>query len=778
MKYKKLLAPLSIILIFIVMILIISYTPILVRFKNNGKLIINEVLPINKNVIDVEGNYYDYIELYNGNDYDINLEGYHLSDDSLNLKKWTFPEVTIKANSYLLVYTSGLDTYKNNTLHTNFKLNSKGETLTLSNKNADVLSRLYYEKTNKDTSYGYNGKEYVYFYNPTPGSINDSDYSKEPITIEETKIITGSSLVKEIRINEVEAVNKDVIELKNLADKDIDLSNYYLMDNSDTKQVLSGTIKANSYLVISDLTFGINNTNEKIRLFKDDNLIDTYNVGKLRSGISSGINSDNDHVYYKEITLGRENSNNYYLGYSNEVIYSIDGGYVDKGTTVELSSNDNSTIYYTLDGSYPNNRSSVYTEPIKIDRNVVIKTIAYKDNYLESDITSRTYIVDRKHDLPVVSLSTDSYNLFGTNGIISNYKQDSNRPISFEYYENGKLGTSFNGDTKLSGMDSREQPQKSMAIYLRKEYGKSEVTYPFFGELKTYSSLLLRNAGEDPKRIRIMDAVLTRTLDGQMDIDIQDYRPVVVYINGEYYGMYNLREKLNSDYIETNYKINKEEINLVRYKTATKGSIDDYNNLLNYINTHNVKAPKVYEYIKNEIDIQELINYVIAEAYYGNTDLGNIRYWKANDGKWRFMLYDLDWSMWNSNLNISYPVLDTGMPAKTYLYSVYFITRELYKNEEFKDLYLKTLSYHLKNTFIPSRMNKIVDDLAKEIESELPYHFNKWKEYHMTMDKWHNNINSFKNMIELRYRVVTSRIKEEFSLTTEEYNKYFGDLNE
>ena len=143
------------------------------------------------------------------------------------------------------------------------------------------------------------------------------------------------------------------------------------------------------------------------------------------------------------------------------------------------------------------------------------------------------------------------------------------------------------------------------------------------------------------------------------------------------------------------------------------------------------------------------------------------------------MLYDLDWSMWNTSSNFAYPVLNQNIPAVTYQYTSIEITRKLYQNSEFRDLYLKTLSYHLKNTFNPTRMNKIVDELASEIESEIPYHINRWRGsgmYPTSVDGWHNSVNNFKNTINNRYNTVLSRLRSELRLSYDEYEKYFGDV--
>ena len=911
MKRVNKLEILLIFVIFIVLFLIIISTPLIYRYKNDGLLIINEVMSSNKTTYaDNYGKYSDYIEIYNGYDYEINLKGYYLSDDNFNLKKWSFPDVIIKPNDYLVIYATGKNITEDGIIHTNFKLSQNGEVLTLSNKKANPLSRIYYTKTAPDTSYGYNGKAYVYYYVSTPGKVNSINYSKDPITIGEStlklmiteysynnsskielyngesydidlenyylsndikepykyalpkviikansylvinntaknkyekdeihsnfildsndKVIILSdskkntiskinlkdfgsgyscglynnswhiykessfgdsntdnyltetkSIGKKVAVNEV---STSFIELKNLTNEIIDLKDYALSDNSDNiKNLTNKTIQANGYISInvSELPFGINNGNETIYLYNNGKIIDTYEVGRLTNNVSSGLDAKGNRVYYTKITKGAANASESYAGYALNPVFSTNGGYLEKDTKVSLTTGDNSDIYYTIDGSFPSNKSKKYTGEITITKTTVLKAIAYKDGYLPSDIISRTFFTNH-HDIAIVSISTDYSNLFGYAGIITNYHQNNHKKINFEFYESdGSLGTSFVGDTKLSGMDSRERAQKSMSVYLRKEYGLKEVTYPFFGnyENTTYSSFLLRNAGEDPKNIRIMDAVLTQTLKGQMDIDMQDYRPVVVYINGEYYGLFNLREKMNADYAVTKFNADKDKIDLVKYMSAKHGSVSDYNNLVNYINSHDPANKDVYNYIKTKLDVEELCNYWIAESYYGNSDLGNIKYWREKDGKWRFMLYDLDWSMWNTTSNMSYPVLNTRIPAVTYVYSSIEITRRLYRNAEFKDLYLKTLAYHLKNTFNPERMNKIVDELAKEIEPEMPNHIKRWNSLGpSSMTAWHNNLNNFKQMIKNRYNYIVKNVKSQFSLSNDEYNKYFGEL--
>lgn len=908
--------------IFLLLFILVVFTPEINKYKNNGSLIINEVMTSNHETIaDSTGNYYDYIELYNGYDYDINLKDYYLSDDDINTKKWKFPDVTIKSKDYLLVYASGLDNSEFD-IHTNFKLSNKGEVITLSDKNGRSISKIKVDKTLSDTSYGYDGKKYVYYYVGTPNEKNSGLTSKKAIesvksnlklyineyiiakssgesvielyndedsdinlknfvittgnssytfpdviikskdyfvlsdiklnatdnlrllngykneiastTIKDVEIdnsiglykgiyeyyeipsigslnddtyIKDKDSTKDIIINEVSSVGSEWIELKNITDSDINLSKYSITDNSGKLVKLPDVIiKGNGYYVMygSDSIatsngtlytgFHINNTNERLKLYKNNNLIDTFDVGRLSSGMSSGI-FDGKKVYYTEATKGYQNSNNYYLGYSMEPIFSVNGGYVENETMISISVDDDSKIYYTLDGSFPSRNSKEYDGPIKVDKTTVIKAISYKEGYIGSKEVSRTFIVGRKHDIAFVSISSNPDSFYSNtegilvNGYYYNFKRDWERQIDFEFYEpDGTLGISFTGGTKLVGQDSREEPQKSMAIYLREAYGTSSITYPFFknSDVTSFKSFVLRNSGEDPNRIKIKDSFLANVLKGQMDIDMQEYRPVAVYINGAYYGLYNLREKVNENYIVSNYGYEKGTNDLIKGDTnAQAGSISNYNDLLYYIRNHDTRNDDVYKYLETQIDMQELANYWVARTYYAETDTGNIRVWKNNNGKWRWVLYDQDWSLYPT----LYRYVDLFYPFEPYGHGIgnYFsttITYRLWQNWNFRDLYLKTFSYHMKNTFNPDRMINILDEMTKEVESEMPYHIDRWYYDYVSagkvpiksMDNWYANLDKLKSMIRERYDLVKRNLKSEFRLSDYEYNLYFGDL--
>ena len=315
-------------MVVIIIFLLVLSLGLVVMFTNQnvsnyGKLYINEIMVSNVDTIsDEDGEYSDYIELYNGYDFDIDLTGYHLSDKEYQTSKYVLPNVTIKAKSYLLIFASGKDKY-DEYIHTNFKLNKDGETVTLSDDSNNILSKVKYGSTLVNTSYGYNGRKYVYYYKGTPNLKNEGKTSDRPITIHSdnpklkiTEYITDNKIVYDSMGN-----YSPMIEIYNYG-KDVNLKGMYLSDsdtNNTKYQLPDVTIKKDEYLVIYLSGKDMVNNNEIHANFKiksgekitisnqNAKVIDSVVVKELPLNTSYGLYEDKWY-YYPTPMFGKLNS--------------------------------------------------------------------------------------------------------------------------------------------------------------------------------------------------------------------------------------------------------------------------------------------------------------------------------------------------------------------------------------------------------------------------------------------------------------------------------------
>lgn len=308
-------------IIIIILFIIISLILLLIPKLNNSfiisdKLYINEILVNNTYThLNDDLEYSDYIEIYNGYKHKINLENYHLSDSEFKTNKWTFPEIIINPGEYLIVYASGLDkcNLETKVCHTNFKLNSDGETLTLTDKSNNIINKFTYPKTSNDISYGYNGRIYTFLNNPTPKKKNTSKIKYQKLDIKD--IYINEYMIYNQRNNyNIDGNYLDFIEIYNNTNKDIKLNNIYLSDdiNDLTKYKLPNiNINKNDYLLVylGDISsikdnqiitnFKLSNNDKYIIISNGKKIIDKVEIVELYDNISYGIKNDKWYYFTK-----------------------------------------------------------------------------------------------------------------------------------------------------------------------------------------------------------------------------------------------------------------------------------------------------------------------------------------------------------------------------------------------------------------------------------------------------------------------------------------------
>lgn len=772
---------------------------------------------------DDEGDFVSWVELYNSTDKDINLKGCSLSDDFSNKTKWTFPSVRIKAGEYLVVYLSGkTKAYEKDStvIHADFVLNGEEEFLYIFDKNSKVIDSAQVFDLTSNLTCGRpadNVETFAFFAKATPGKAN----KLKAFESVDSARYTGN---KSISITEVAAVNTtvpqssqgeyfDYVELYNNTSKDINLKDYKLSDSKKAesfKTLPDKVLKSGEYIAIycddTDrvsattgniyISMGLNRYGETVYLIdKNGIVIDSLEYSRLSSGYCAGrdINSTDDVLYYSTLTPAKKNPTKTLLSAVSNPEFSQSSTYLEKGSEISISCSDSQAqIRYTTDGSVPTEKSTLYTSPITVTKTVAIRAKVFKDGYVPSDAVSATYIVGRKHDLPVVFLTTDDDNLYDYNTGIwadgpgkssefpyvgANYWQDWERPINFEYMTtDGVSQLQFDAGIKVFGQYSRALDQKSVSINLRDKYGIKEVCYPFFedNDVNVFSSFVLRNGGQDFSKSHIRDAFCAMVIKNSIDVDFMDYQPVVTYVNGKYHGIYDLREKLDEDYLANHRGIDSDNVDFIKGNSIVqRGSIDNYKELLEYISSHDMTDTKCYEYVCSQIDIDELISYWMCESFFTNTDTGNIRFYRENtDGsKWRWIFFDADWALFPSTYTWNY--IDNYLNPNGHGVGRAFKTTimvNLMKNSSFRTRVLEIHSEHLKTTFDTDRMLKIYDELIKEIKTEMPYHCERWNA--ISYKAWESSTEVLRNIISEKRAIFIEDMKESFKMTKEEIEKY------
>ncbi len=540
--------------------------------------------------------------------------------------------------------------------------------------------------------------------------------------------------------------------------------------------------------------FSLDMDGEFIALFDPDGvLVDSFSFGAQIPDVSFGRYPDgsSDFIYMPEPSC--LDSNNPGLvdafGFSDTVTFSQSGGFYNGSQDIELSiPSPTASIRYTTDGSWPDSKSKIYYSPIHISSNRVIRARSFDEGALPSPVYTETYLINQETSLPVLSISTNpdyffswNYGIYvvGSNGIKGNcidsavnFNQPWERAINFEYYgQDGERKVNQVVGAKIAGRCSRTRPMKPLGIYARKKYGKKGIDgYQFFNSknLTSPKSLYLRNSGTEAYSTYLRDGFMQTLIMDRMDMDYQAYQPITLFINGKYWGIHNLREKMNEDYVESNYGIDPDSIDLLEYNTLKSlervyaGDRLLYDGFLEYISSHDLTIPENYEYVKTQMDVGEFMNIHIANIYFENEDWpnNNNKFWRERGpkGKWRWYMFDLDFGFgyWPKSGNTVHWVFGDSPDSE--------IAAKIKHNEEFRNEFVQRMASHLNTTFQTERVLTILDSLKGNIDQEIYRHVERWGNP-WSHNKWERNVQEVVDFTHGRTAIVIPQIMGECDLS-------------
>jgi hypothetical protein len=540
----------------------------------------------------------------------------------------------------------------------------------------------------------------------------------------------------------------DWVEIYNGSNETVSLNNYYLTDN--ISDIYKWQIKTNDeiepygyQLIWADgmntglhASFKLSADGEELALISPNGeIIDSISFKYQEPNISMGRETDGaqNWVFFTDATPGEQN-----IGASfSEIVYNTPliqpfGGIYQTSVQVNIESKFGGEVRYTLNGAEPDKNSLIATTPIPINGTTVIRARIFKQGQKPGPIVTQTYFIDTNSEigeLPIVAISTHPDNFWDSEkGIyVQNYKPEWEIPVNIELFENdGSDRAAFNlmAGVKVNALYAWKLPQKMLGVYFRKEYGEGKLDYPLIYEKdrKKYDSFALRASGSDWTYTLFRDGIAQNATYDYTQVDNSGFRACVVYVNGEYMGIHNIREKINDDYVIQNFNIPEDSIYMVEYEEyAEEGgeeALEEYNKLID-LTKKDLTLAENWLAVENEMDIDNFTDLVVAELWSGNTSIDhNVMAWKpVNKGKWRWILNDIDRGFFNPDDHLmDFYIKQNSWPLK-----------ELANNPEYIHHLGKRTADHLFTTYHPDRILPLIDRHKNTINDEIPRHVARWE---------------------------------------------------
>jgi len=637
-------------------------------------------------------------------------------------------------------------------------------------------------------------------------------------------LIQEKSLPQSLYINEIMASNttaiadpdyhaySDWFELYNNNLFPINLKNYSVTDDfSQPQKFIFQTdviVPPQGHIVIwcdgkdtgNHTNFKLSASGQQACLFNPlGKVVDSITFFLQQTDISFGRFPDGKAAWYNffPASPGKENLSTSFYNKLPEPSVSHQSGFYNAPIAVTVSFPDFvDAVRYTLNGTIPTEASAEFIQPLHIDSTSVLRVRAFKNGYLPSNTLTFSYFINEPTTLPIFSLVTDPANFFsdsigiyvaGINGITAlcsdgpkNWNQDWERQIELEFFEQDRsLAFRTSAGVKIYGGCSRIYPMKSLAFYFRPEYGMGTLNYRMFSNLliNEFENIVLRSGAQDWWRTMCREEIAQSLIEQGMKVDHQAYRPSILFINGQYWGIHNIREKLDDNYLAAHFGVDKDSIDLIQISkagSANYGDIIAYNEMMAFFTNYNIAAASNYEHVKSIVDIDEYIDYQIAEIFSANGDWpgSNMKLWRERSpkGKWRWMIYDLDFTF-GGNGNGQYfsntLALATATDGPSWPNPPWatLMLRKLLENTEFRNEFIQRFAVHMNTTYEPAHVISVIDSLSGVIASEIPRHKQRW-EKSITMGKdWLVNVQVMRDFALNRAAAMREFITAKFNLS-------------
>lgn len=782
-----------------------SFFSLLILFISSfsfGQLVINEGSNKNYSVLaDEDGDYEDWIEIYNSGTTAIDLFNYSLSDNSTP-GEWFFPHQIIQPNEYIIVFCSeknrfastpftnvlidstfqpqpGWNThyfttpfywdgvsnivlnlctynsfYECNSIHSQSTTNFNSATIALNypgsacgfsgGSNAQQRPNIRFNSSIIGTGTIQNG-----YYDYPSAYSNWYEGARQQYLYSASELISAG-----LSPGNIDSLSFDVIATCPTSLQFIELS----MSNTGINSLSPNFVPATGNF--HHTNFKISSTGETIKLYNPSGTV----VSALNVNCGPGYDISVGHFLDGSGTLKRFSSptpgvsNNNSIpsdGYAAAPVFSITSGIYTSPISVSITdlNNPTATIYYTLDGSDPNENSTLWNgTPIYIFQSKILRARSYVNGLIPSTISSSSYLFNVHHTTPIISVISDPQNLFGPSGMFDNPSLDLLKNASIDYFDStlnhNLLFSRRAGIIMDGGWGSRGLPQRPFRIKFDDGVlGQGPISgfiIPDRTNRNQYSDFMLRNGSNQYLILPHKDAAQTKMMGDGTNNYYSAWRPASVYINGEYWGLYELREKFNTEMFEIYDGAIENTIEILGSSAqygfqlrAIEGDVQNFYNSYNLFSQINPLDTNFWTQADQYFDMIYYNDYIIGELWMNNADWGfnynNLKIYRSNatNYSWRYILMDLEYGLLPNPSNdfscgydllgqlINWPSTDPGNPH----FNIFW---KGLQNDRFKNYFINRFADQMNTVYLPSRLLEIENDMFNRTVSEMANEYERW----------------------------------------------------
>ena len=524
-----------------------------------------------------------------------------------------------------------------------------------------------------------------------------------------------------LMLSEITVADGDTVELYNRSDRSVRLHDYYLSDKNSQRQKLrlpDEALAPGAFYLCRDLSLSVKG--ERLWLSDAEGaVLDYARIEDVPVGGSYGRRmGESGWFYFPEPSLGEENAGGY-RRVAQAPTASAASGVYDRveSLTVTLEA-PAGTIYYTTDGQSPTTESEIYTEPLQLDKTTIVRALCVEEGAVPSRTAAFHYFLNEGHVLPILSFTADRRSEWLS--FYHDAKREREITGTAAYFRDGQEIFSQACGIQLKGFTAVQDPiKKNFGLFFRGRYGDGDLENCdlFDTGVSRYGSLLVR-AGQDHHAAIIRNELMVELCRQSTDaVPCQHYEYCVLYLNGQYAGIFTIQENMNEQFFADAYGVSPESVTTLRQRSVFKEN-EDLQQTIRFCLENDMADEASYETFCQMFDIDNFIDYILIQGYGGNTDLlENVRYFKSSelDGRWRLALFDQDRTFYTPYCGIR--IIFEGFAKEAW--ELTQMANHLLANPGFRDRVLSRYAELTRTTLSDEHVLQEINRLAALIEPEV-----------------------------------------------------------